>query len=479
MMKLLLFFLLESRAQAACEELTTLADEVEQAVLAVEIPAGRAALQRVEPALRCDLPVDPTQLARLWLAEAVLETIDPNHPSSSRASQAFAAAARAQPSTWVSAYGDDLRAARDQAVSSAQALSAGRVELSPPPGIRPVWLDGRAFDPAQPVPAGLHALQVAGDTPETSFAQLIILPAGMTLTVETGLPTIQGPDPALVEDARRAIQRAATDEWNLANPGEDDLDRATERFLTRYLERYGDARVRVEGFEIPVVISQAAAARALLASLPERRALAAAREAEAKDLGRGLAGEPVFAPTLIGPQIGLGAGYVAASDGAVAAPRVLLTLGDRAGLVENIARGSLGLDFGLSGSFARGEEPSSWADGDSAQDLPASSLRLSSLRLLLDYERGAMGVGLGPTYNLGYLITRASGASDESGASDLPVPYGGGVFGPGAALSARYLWDLPGPLSLGPTLLAEIWSDGDRLYPSSLLTLTLRWRPAS
>jgi hypothetical protein len=150
-----------------------------------ELSEAERALGGAEAALGCAAhPSEPQSLGRFWLVEGALLTAqgDPE------ASMSFAAARRVAPELWL----PDLSVpARRLWEGAAPESGTGQIALDLELRERKASLDGRPWA-GEPVPAGLHALQLQEPDGKPSYGAMIYVGAGTVTNVTTGLP----PEPA-------------------------------------------------------------------------------------------------------------------------------------------------------------------------------------------------------------------------------------------------------------------------------------------
>ncbi|MBN1337213.1 MAG: hypothetical protein JXB39_14740 [Deltaproteobacteria bacterium] len=197
----LLLALLLPVARAACEDVSVLVKDLEQATLEGRTEAVQEALGALRVAFGCGPQADPTLLGRMWLAEGVhaARTGDPRF-----ASIAFASAARVAPDVWNDAYGPEVRSMYDAAV--AKRPGEGQVRVSPVPEGYVTALDGTQVSFPTRTLEGLHVVQVGPSGNRAVYASVFYLPPGETFFVLTELgdarPSVaEAPTPAQIPAA--------------------------------------------------------------------------------------------------------------------------------------------------------------------------------------------------------------------------------------------------------------------------------------
>jgi hypothetical protein len=146
-----------------------------------ELPEAERALGSAEKALGCAAhPSDPQSLGRFWLVEGALlaATGDPE------ASVSFAAARRVAPELWLPDLGETARRLWDGAAPEG---ATGKLALDLELFWREATVDGEPWD-GEPVPAGLHALQLQEADGRPCYGAMIYVGAGTVTNVTTGLP---------------------------------------------------------------------------------------------------------------------------------------------------------------------------------------------------------------------------------------------------------------------------------------------------
>jgi hypothetical protein len=155
------------------------------AVLTGDRAAARARLDAAEADLAC-APVSAQALGRFWLVEAayLASTGDPD------ATLSLVAARRVAPDLWLPELGEPLKERWTAATPDA---GAGSIAFDVPPAHRAVTLDGAAWTwTGAPIPAGLHAVQVAeGGT--IRYGAVVYVGDGASTRLTTGLPDAPPP----------------------------------------------------------------------------------------------------------------------------------------------------------------------------------------------------------------------------------------------------------------------------------------------
>lgn len=183
-----MWFLLSSFASAACPDLEEAVAAAEEAAAEVRLADAGEALERAEAAMGCTW-AGPVVLARFWNAEGVRATFEGD---SEAARSSFAAARRVAPEVFDAAYGSKLRAAWEGAQV---AEPSATLLLEPAPVRSNALLDGLPLT-SEPIPAGLHLVQV-GPEAAPAFGELLLVVPGTLNTVRTGLAE-ERPAPAPV-----------------------------------------------------------------------------------------------------------------------------------------------------------------------------------------------------------------------------------------------------------------------------------------
>jgi hypothetical protein len=172
-------------ARAECGDPELLLGELEAMVLEGRFAEAEAVRERLVGAFGCGELAAPEQVARMWLAEAlVLGARDEQQASD----EALAAAARIAPSTWTETYGPAWKA-RWQAAAAREA-EPGRVELAGLPEDHVGAVDGAVMSFPATLPPGPHLLQVLDTRAVASMR--FELPASLDLVLE---PVLQRPRP--------------------------------------------------------------------------------------------------------------------------------------------------------------------------------------------------------------------------------------------------------------------------------------------
>ncbi|MEQ1504878.1 MAG: hypothetical protein ABMB14_21770 [Myxococcota bacterium] len=178
-------------ARAACDDPEPIVVALEAAATEGRTAEGEAKKAEVLAALACGRPVDPTLLARIWLADAVVLATQGDRAGSD---DALAAAAHVAPQVWNDVYGSDFE--RRHLAATAVDPGTGRIVLAPqvagglPAGAAVVAaIDGHlTAGSAVDVPAGLHVVQLGFAADDLRFAQEIYVVPGQDLVVRAELP---------------------------------------------------------------------------------------------------------------------------------------------------------------------------------------------------------------------------------------------------------------------------------------------------
>lgn len=186
---MLLMLALLGAARAECPDLTVATAAVTDALVAARLEDAHTALSTAEASLSCGPVPTPQAIARLWLAEAALASIEGRADD---AADAWAAAARLAPEQWDHRYGEDLRAKRDKAVLAA-GRGQGSLQVTPLPDRHSLWIDGTQRPNPRPATEGLHVVQIANK--DVVYGDLVLLGAGESMTVKATLPAPDAPSP--------------------------------------------------------------------------------------------------------------------------------------------------------------------------------------------------------------------------------------------------------------------------------------------
>ncbi len=182
-----IWLLVAGSVWAGCGDIDAATELAENAAFEARVADAHNALGAAEQALGCGPRATPEQLARLWLAESLVYTLE-GDPTAAR--EALAAAARVAPEFWVDAYGESLRA-EHAALGAVEVPADATIVVRPAPRLWSVWIDGRPAPASAPVPPGLHALQV-GPGDDVQFGRTLLVPSG-EFVLSTGLVE---PEPA-------------------------------------------------------------------------------------------------------------------------------------------------------------------------------------------------------------------------------------------------------------------------------------------
>lgn len=173
-----------------CPEPALILDKAESSVVEGRFDDADQLGAEAEAAFACGPLAEAEQLARLLNVTAVRLHLDGD---TAGAAEAFAAAARVSPTTWNEAYGAELRGVRDTAAAAGRG-AGGTLTLEPEPGDFKPALDGVEVTVPSPAASGLHLLQVLDTDGRALYGELVFVPAGETLLVDTGpLVTRVGP----------------------------------------------------------------------------------------------------------------------------------------------------------------------------------------------------------------------------------------------------------------------------------------------
>jgi hypothetical protein len=165
-----------------CGDPGVLLGELEVLVLEGRFDEAEGARERLIGAFGCGELATPDQIARMWLAEALILASD----------DVLAAAARLSPTTWNELYGPGWKA-RWEAASQRPAPQLGRVDLGELPEGYVGAIDGTVTTFPATLPAGPHLLQVLET--QVVAVQRFDLPAGLDLVLQPALPLEVEPSP--------------------------------------------------------------------------------------------------------------------------------------------------------------------------------------------------------------------------------------------------------------------------------------------
>lgn len=181
-----------SVAHAECGVTETWLEELELAVLEARFEDARSALAELDARLECGEPVEPAQLARLWVSEGVLGHLTGDEATSA---DAFRAAARVSDDPWRAVFGPQLEVALRDAVAEPVG-GVGEIAVAGATGFT-TWYDGHPAELPMGAPVGLHTVQVV-DRREVVWGRVLFLSPEQRLVLEpTGLPE---PTPAPVPE---------------------------------------------------------------------------------------------------------------------------------------------------------------------------------------------------------------------------------------------------------------------------------------
>ena len=190
--------ILLATAHADCGDPAALLTVLEAAVVEGRWSDVDPASDAVVAAFGCGPLAAPEHIARVWLAEALLDSAHGDDPA---ADESLWAAARISPSTWNEAYGPRLRA-RWEAASARSEPARGLLHLEPPLPVG--WIgavDGAVVDFPAHLPGGPHLLQVGTASDRMTTARIVLLPPGLDLRVALDLPAPAPVAPAPVAPA--------------------------------------------------------------------------------------------------------------------------------------------------------------------------------------------------------------------------------------------------------------------------------------
>jgi hypothetical protein len=167
-------------------------DDLERQALEGRLQEAELTSQALIEAFGCGPLAAPDQIARLWLAEAVLLSARGEEAASDKA---LVSASRLSPATWQEVYGLALKERWEDAhlrpVGEAGLL---RVEPLDPGYVGAI--DGVVVSSFPTVlPPGLHLLQIGLDASSMKTAFRFVQPSGFDLVIDPKLPPLPVPPP--------------------------------------------------------------------------------------------------------------------------------------------------------------------------------------------------------------------------------------------------------------------------------------------
>jgi hypothetical protein len=183
---------------AACDELAPLLETLEAKVLALEPEQAAALLPDIEAGIQCQVPADPTILARAWVGLGVASGL----ADQTEDRDLYLSAARQIAPTWRSpAFPDDMQA------PPPLVSGAGILTLSAPLGNSALYVDAeRTTLPAAEMSLE-HFYQEAGfpggyQLPDQGFAPTLVagLAEGLDIRLEQGVTHITTSEQGVVVD---------------------------------------------------------------------------------------------------------------------------------------------------------------------------------------------------------------------------------------------------------------------------------------
>ncbi len=167
----------------SCGSIEEAVSAAEEALLLVDLAEPRAALARAEAILGCGWLDDPAWLARFWLIEGSLASIEGDDEG---LRESFLAAHHASPETWIEGLGTPLRQRLDDLVATP--AGEGRLIVrGVEPGYR-VQLNGAPASLPLDVPAGLQLIQIGTD--RVRFSQMLYVLPNTVTALEPSLPLL-------------------------------------------------------------------------------------------------------------------------------------------------------------------------------------------------------------------------------------------------------------------------------------------------
>ncbi|HHO54068.1 MAG TPA: hypothetical protein ENK18_25165 [Deltaproteobacteria bacterium] len=170
-------------ARAGCAPLEVAIDAAEEALLLLDLPGVQRELETAETLFTCGWLPDPSLLARFWLLEGSLASMEGDDEGTT---DAFQAARRVAPDTWIEGLGDPLRrrfdAAHTQPSARGHLITKGVEE-----GYL-IQINGVPVAPPLDVPAGLQLVQIGRE--QVRFAQMIYVLPNTVTTLAPKLPLL-------------------------------------------------------------------------------------------------------------------------------------------------------------------------------------------------------------------------------------------------------------------------------------------------
>ena len=182
MFSILLLAAMAPLAHAECDDVASLIESAEQAVIEARYDAAGATLRQAEAALACAAVPVPGLLARMWLAEGTRAYMTGDEKV---ARLAFAAAARVAPDVWVDSYGPQVK--QIYGAAAQHDGGTGSVRIHPNPEGWSTTLDGATVTFPVDASSGLHVVQVGRSAEKTEYAEVFFLPRDDTYFILTGL----------------------------------------------------------------------------------------------------------------------------------------------------------------------------------------------------------------------------------------------------------------------------------------------------
>lgn len=173
-------------AHATCGDRSALLDLLERQVTEGRIDEGEATSRTIVESLGCGPLAQPEQIARLWLAEAVMLAVRGEREASD---QALASAARLSTGAWRPIYGEALKMRLEQA-SHLPPPGSGELRVESLYAGYLAAVDGVAVLFPVTLSSGLHLLQIGTSSSSMSVAIRFAQPPGLDLVIDPKLPLL-------------------------------------------------------------------------------------------------------------------------------------------------------------------------------------------------------------------------------------------------------------------------------------------------
>jgi len=169
-----------------------LLEEATADVLAIDIDGARAHMSALEAAMGCGETVNADLLARFWLLEGVLQSLE-DDPTA--ASDAFRAAQEVSADAWIQELGPGMRATYEEA--NAQEDASGTLILTPAEAF--VAVDGHPRSTPVQVTAGLRLIQAGPRASEVTYSRIVHVTSGEPHRLELPI-ALDTPEPEPVAE---------------------------------------------------------------------------------------------------------------------------------------------------------------------------------------------------------------------------------------------------------------------------------------